>query len=271
MENQKKPDLSDILIIVLFFVLISLAGYLGNQIIKNNLISLPQISLSSKKTNTLNTDSIYLSTPIRILYSAQITAINPKFITVNVTPVDPPTENSKNFSFKVNLTDTTEITEPKVYIPYVFKIINNTSNPSTSLSIDNLSVGESVDITLTSDLRTTQSNNLTAKSISKIDSSNMLTGKITSAENGVIRVNGTVRSVNFNPSPNIAAISSTEKSYSINYSDDTEIITNDQSGVHKITSADLVPGTFVTVYADKHIVSDSLTAALISAYSLPTE
>jgi len=271
MENPKKTDLSNIIIIVLIIFVISLAGYLGNLVIKNKLISLPKISLFSKNSNSLNTDSIYLSTPVKILYSAQITTVGSKSITVSVTPVDPPTGNTKTFNYKISLTDTTEITEPKIYIPYVFKKVDTTSVSNVTLTVDNLSVGESVDITLTTDLRTTQSNALTAKSISKIAASNMLTGKITSIDNGSIKVDGTIRSVNFNPAPSLAAGSSTEKSFLINYSDDTEIITSDQSGVHKIASAELVPGTFVTVYADKQIVGDSLTAALISAYSLSAQ
>jgi hypothetical protein len=268
MENQKKPDLTSLLIIILVIFVVSLVVYLGNFAIKNNLLTLPNINFFQKDINSLNTDSIYLSNPIKNLYSAQITAINPNSITVSVTPVDPPEGKTKVLSFKIGLTDTTEITKPKIYIPYSFKKISNTSTASGTLTINNLSVGEYVDITLANDLRTTSKNALIAKSISKISESNMLTGKITAIGDGFIKVNGIIRSVNFNPAPSIAVIPPTEKSYFISYSSDTEIVTDDQSGVRAITPSDFTPGVYVTVYANKQISGDSLSAALISAYSL---
>ena len=268
MDNQKKPDLTNILIIILVIFVVSLAVYLGNFAIKKNLITLPQFSFLQKNTGSLNPDAIYLSTPIKNLYSAQITAINPSSITVSVTPIDPPIGYTKALSFKVAFTNSTEVTKPKIYIPYSFKKTDNTSTVSGTLTVNDLSVGEYVDITLASDLRTTSNKALIAKSISKISASNMLTGKITSASDGSIKVSGIIRSVNFNPVPSIAVIPSTEKSYLISYSNDTEILTSDQTGVHPITPAELTSGVYVTVYADKQITGDSLSAALISVYSL---
>lgn len=271
MENRKKIDLTGTLIVILVLSVIALLVFLGNFAAKNNLLSLPQINLFNKNTKALNPNTYYFSSPIFNLYSAKITQKTKDSLSVDVVPITPPVGYENNISnFKISVTNTTEITKPKIFIPYVFKTVSNTSSsPDDKISLNDLSVGEFVDITLTEDLRTANTNNLVAKTISRISDSNLLTGEIKEVNAGSIMVVGIVRPTSFNPIPaNIAIVSPTEKNYTISVSDNTEIVTTGQTGPQKLTSGDLKIGTFVTVYADTSIKSESLSAALISVYSL---
>ena len=270
MENRKKIDLTSTFIVILILSVIALLVFLGNLAIKNNLLSLPQINLFSKNTKALNPNAYYFSSPIFNLYSAKITQKTKDSLSVNVVPVTPPVGYENNVSnFKINVTDTTEITKPKLFIPYVFKTVSDTSSSDNKLSFNDLSVGEFIDIILTEDLRTTNINNLVAKTISRISDSNLLTGEIKEVNTGSVVVTGIIRPISFNPIPtNVAIISPTEKNYTISISDNTEIVTTNQTGPQRLNFGDLKTGTFVTVYADTPITSDTLSAALISLYSL---
>ncbi|MFZ3068774.1 MAG: hypothetical protein WA052_00465 [Microgenomates group bacterium] len=271
MENRKKFDLTGAFIVILVLSVVALLVFLGNFAVKNNLLSLPQINLFSKNTKALNPNAYYFSSPIFNLYSAKITQKTKDSLSVDVVPVTPPVGYENNISnFKINVTDTTEITKPKLFIPYVFKTVSDTSSsPDDKLSFNDLSVGEFIDIILTEDLRTANINNLVAKTISRISDSNLLTGEIKEVNPGSIMVVGIVRPISFNPIPaNVAIISPTEKNYTISISDNTEIVTTNQTGPQRLSSGDLKTGTFVTVYADAPITNDTLSAALISLYSL---
>ena len=270
MDNRKKFDLTSTFIVILVLSVIALVVFLGNFAAKNNFISLPQINLFNKAAKSLNPNAYYFSSPIFNLYSAKITQKTKDSLAVDVVPVTPPVGYENNISnFKISVTDTTEITKPKIFIPYVFKTVSDTSSPTDKLNFNDLAVGEFIDIILTEDLRTANINNLVAKTISRISDSNLLTGEIKEVNAGSIVVAGILRPTSFNPVPaSIALISPTEKNYTISVSDNTEIVTTNQTGPQRLTSNDLKIGAFVTVYADTPITSDTLSAALISIYSL---
>lgn len=272
MENQnitpikKRVVLSTIFIIVLVITIIALLGFLGNFAVQKRIISLPHISLFNKSKVTLNTEALNLAPPIKILYSAKVTNKSNNSLTVDVTPVTPATQNNtKVISLKIGTTNKTDIVIQKPFIPYSFKKSEGSPSATAVLNLNDLNMGDFVDITLTSDLRTTDTKNLVAQKISKISEQNMLTGKVKTATESSIIVTGIVRPVN----TDVAAIKDVReqkiKDYTATIDESTEISTTDQSGVHKLTLSDIKVDEYVTVYTSSLITEGSANGGTIVA------
>ncbi|KKT29925.1 MAG: hypothetical protein UW16_C0021G0013 [Microgenomates group bacterium GW2011_GWC1_44_10] len=274
MENSSKRDPLNIIIAIAVIVIIILLGYMGSLALKNNLISLPKSNKTSPASTkvTLNPDALYLSFPITNLSSAKITGKSSNSLIVEVNAQTLPNTDSKVLSFKVAITDTTSITQPIPNIPYAFKSPTTNTPPlppianQLAITLKDLSIGETVNISLADDLRFTSNRDIQAIAISKQLESNSLSGPITEVSGNTIKVSGFVSS--FAP-PAMGATPPTapvNKIYTISLTSDTELSSFDQTGPIKMALSDLKVGSSVIVYSADPITSTSFSAALVTIH-----
>ncbi len=260
-------------------LIIIIVFYLGNLAVKNNIISLPQLSLFSSSSSTAitpNVDALYLAPPITSLSGAKITNKAKDAIWVEVTalPLDySPSVTPiqyKKITFKVAITDKTAINRNTLIIPYSFKTNTPPAAATAPLNLDSFSIGDIVNINLISDLRVLMGDTVTAANITKIVPPNVLSGLITKTSATTIQITASLSAVApailFGP-PSTPA---TPQTFTITITPDTEITSIAMGGRQKITFVDLTDKANVTVYATNPIESTSFSAAKIDMIIPPS-
>lgn len=195
-------------------------------------------------------------------------------------PTTFPTPATKVISFKVNITQNTQINRPTAFIPYLVKIV--TPAPAPKLSIQDIKVGQQVTVNTNTDLRIFSAAEFEALSIQLPQPQNSLNGKISK-----ISGNSFVMKA-FGPQPYVMGISPVppkETEYTITLTNNTEIsrykfqeppkpgeaILPATPKPEEFTLADLTVDMQVTVFTAEDVTStQKLTAMRVEpVFTLP--
>lgn len=270
----KKPDTPTLIITGATIATVLLTAYLASIAISNNLITLPKLAFPRPSSITPNPNALYFTNPVTSISSAKITKKSKGAIWVEVTtyPTQPQLAfESKKINLKILLTETTSITPPTLSVPY-FKQLPSASpeTPSPTLSVDDLIVGELVDVALVEDLRFVRSNNIKAADINRITNSNVISGQIESLSDSTLTMKAVVGKTGSPTTIPIALLTPpAPQTYNVIITPNTEIVVSDPNGSKKITTEDLKVGQSVTVFSANPIVSTSFPAIAIVHFQNP--
>lgn len=212
---------------------------------------------------------LYLTNPV-VSFSGKIDNINGNIITVSQDMVF--SQKNKKITYKASVNDKTIFSSPPNFIPYLFKQPTPASGSAIKqLTIRDLKVGQLVMIGTNTDLRSLNSDQFEATSISLLPNITFINGKITAINGGEL----TVRGVTITPP---TAIINTqppkEKDYIIIVNPNTEISGSSAPSVpydpnkppkpEKYALSDLKKDMQITVYSEENAeTADKLTAQRI--------
>lgn len=225
---------------------------------------------------TVSPNILYLTSPVNslsgkvekiegnvVLISSQYAVPQTAPIAITVMPNQPPvmpTPQIKTITYKLLVTDKTQISQPASNINYLFKTI--TPGPISKFTIKDIKVGQMITVNSNVDLRILKNNEFEAVEINFPPISNTLNGTIVSVANNVLILKA------FAPATSaISEVAPSEKEYAINIMQDTEIsrmTSEEPPKPEKLTISDLKVGTQTTVYTAEDIIySQTLTAMRI--------
>lgn len=183
----------------------------------------------------------------------------------------PPLPPTKLLTYKVKIASYTVINRPYTAITYLFNKI--TPTPSPKLTISDISTGQLVTVSTTSDLRTATSKEVEAYAVKLQPIINTLTGKITKIDSKedliILKAIPPVRTGTKEPTPQPA-----EKEYAVSITKDTEIsrlspTATAKSGATpkppkplKYEITDLKTDIQITVYSDTDVIDNQKIKAL---------
>lgn len=252
---------------------------------RNNYLSLPS-------TGSVSSNILYLTQPVTS-FSGTIDKIEGNSITVsqNMTsqqaaPIQITPSLSKKITYKIQLTDKTNISRPSAFIPYLLKQITSPIGPmgqSEKLNVKDLKIGQVVSANSNIDLRTLKGSQFEATSINVSAKTISISGKIADVKSNQIIVKA-VPNLNF-PQPELRPINiellnqrqPKEQNYTVAVNQNTEIsktlFTTDPTKPRKterLSISDLKKNMQVTVYSDQDVTEVSqIKALLISTFSAP--
>lgn len=172
--------------------------------------------------------------------SSQYTLPQTAPIAITVMPNQPPVmpiPQIKTITYKLLVTDKTQITQPTSNINYLFKTValppgapglGAPGLPTTStsnLTVKNIKVGQYITVNSQDDLRTLLKNTFEATTINLPPIANTLNGKIVNVTNNTLTLKAFIHVAAARPmiAVNIAPPAPQEKEYTINITQDTEI------------------------------------------------
>lgn len=234
------------------------------------LLTNPVTSFSGK-IEKVSGDSILVSQKVSSNQMFQAGAAAP----VNQKPGEPPaalpTPVVKTLTYKVKVTQNTQINMNQSFIPYL--TVSVTPVPPPKLTLQNLKVGQNISIQSAADLRTITNNEFEAQSIT-LSITNSFSGKISSVKNNTITVKGNLMGV-IAAAPGSAGEQPKEIEWTVKVTDKTEISRYKQISemlkpgetakapeVEKLSLSDLKPDTMVTVYTNVDAASEKSVEAL---------
>lgn len=267
--NHKKVIVVGIILLGILALFITLdykkKGGLGGQIMSPNILYLtsPVNSLSGK-VEKIEGNSV--------LISNQYTAPQTAPIAITVMPNQPPvmpTPQVKTITYKLLVTDKTQISQPASNVDYLFKTV--TPAPISKFTIKDIKVGQMVTVNSNADLRTLKNNEFEAIEINLPPIANTLNGAIVSVANNVLILKA------FAPTTaTTSEVAPSEKEYAINIIQDTEIsrmTSEEPPKPEKLSLADLKTNMQAVVYTSEDVTeTQTLTALRIepAASTLPS-
>ncbi len=246
--------------------------------------------LGKKTTETNLPDILFLTSPVTE-FTGLVDKVSDKAIWVSgkysITPVPtlpnnptnvpgqvitvPPLPPTKTLSYKVNIASYTQITRPDITVVYLFN--KNTPMPTPKLTVNDIKTGQSVTISITSDLRSNTSKEVEAYTIKLPAFINKLTGKITGIKSNegiiILKAITPARTI-----PNEPTLTPVENEYAVSVTQTTEISNlgpteTPKSGAIpkppkpvKYEITDLKEGIQITVYADSDVIDNHKIKAL---------
>ena len=268
--NHKKIIVVGIILlgILALFMLIDYKNKngLGGQTLSPNILYITQpVTSFSGKVEKIEGNTILVSNQYTIPQTAPIS--------ITVIPNQPPvmpTPQIKTITYKLLVTDKTQISQPTANINYLFKTIIPPSAPgfptasTPNLTVKNIKVGQYITVNSQDDLRTLLKNTFEATMINLPPIINTLNGKIVNVTNSTLTLKA------FAP----VAAAPQEKEYTIHITQDTEISrnvydTNMTPGEpptppkpEKLTLADLKTDMRATVYTAEDVIETQTLTAL---------
>jgi len=251
---------------------------LGGQTLSPNILYITQpVTSFSGKVEKIEGNTILVSNQYTIPQTAPISI---KVITNQ--PSDIPTPQIKTITYKLLVTDKTQISQPASNINYLFKTITPSGAPgfptasTPNLTVKNIKVGQYITVNSQDDLRTLLKNTFEATMINLPPIINTLNGKIVNITNNTLTLKA------FAPvaaAPPMIALDTApptpqEKEYTIYITQDTEISrnvygTNMTPGEpptppkpEKLTLADLKADMRATVYTVEDVIETQTLTAL---------
>jgi len=280
--NHKKIIVVGIILlgILALFMLIDYKNKngLGGQTLSPNILYITQpVTSFSGKVEKIEGNTILVSNQYTIPQTAPIS--------ITVIPNQPPvmpTPQIKTITYKLLVTDKTQISQPTANINYLFKTIIPPSAPgfptasTPNLTVKNIKVGQYITVNSQDDLRTLLKNTFEATMINLPPIINTLNGKIVNVTNSTLTLKA------FAPvaaAPPMIALDTAppapqEKEYTIHITQDTEISrnvydTNMTPGEpptppkpEKLTLADLKADMRATVYTAEDVIETQTLTAL---------
>lgn len=263
-----KIDRFTIIIAVSSLALISLLIYLIGTLFQFR-FALPRLSSQTPKPRTLSPYILYLTSPV---YSFTGTIgsvgrnefdigveIDPSLL-IGVTATPSATGQKVKVSYQVEADSQTQISQPQVLIPFLYKEIQTTQ--PTSLSLADLRPGDQVTVFTTIDLRIVQDNRIKATQIQRNITTTTVSGTITSVSGNTIQVRSEITGV-------ITATPQPPLTYSVTIKPDAEIVKLDPVNPQRISIGQLEVGNQVIIYSASMIISGgSVTAEKVDV--IPT-
>lgn len=250
-------------------------SFFGKGASSSNVLFLTNpITSFSGKVDKVQGNSIFVSQQFT-LYQGGLAMPPAAPPAAGLSPTAIPTPVTKVISFKVNITQNTQINRPSAFIPYLVKTV--TPAPPPKLSIKDIKVGQPVTINTNADLRTLSAAEFDATSIQLPQLQNSLNGKISK-----ISSNGFTMKA-FGPQPLVMGTSPVppkETEYTVTVTNNTEISRYKQQEPPKeplkpgetilpatpkpeeFSLADLAVGMQVTVFTDEDVTSTQKLTAL---------
>lgn len=196
-----------------------------------------------------------------------------------ITP--PPT---KKITFKVLVTDKTNISRPAAFVPYLLKQQSSVTSAGAApalaqnekLSVQDLKTGQTVSVISNVDLRTLNGSQFEAVSINASSIINSINGTVISVNGSELKIKSVVNTPGIVPGA-ASTVKPQEKTYTVTVDQNTEIARNTfstdptkPSKPEKLLVSDLKKDMQVTVYSDVDTTETTeLKALLISAFSAP--
>lgn len=208
---------------------------------------------------TISPNILYLTQPV-FNFSGIVEQIDGDTLTVSddmaLSPATRLAENtsadeipiSKKISYKVQITPDTKIHLAEISVPYSFNAATPSATPK--ITINDLKVGQRVEVVSKSDLRVIGADRFEAVSITASLGTTVIGGTVLSISGNILSVKATPPSV---PEP---------KDYSIAVNNETEV-TASAPILQKLALTDLKKGIQVLVYTDTDINSQSPRALKI--------
>lgn len=223
-----------------------------------------------------------------ILVTNRYSLLQTKPITITVIPNQPPvipTQKTVAVTYRVVVSDKTQITQPMSFINYLFKTI--TPAPAPKLTIKDIKVGSYISINSQMDLRTFEGSVFEATMINLPQKINMLNGTIVRLEGNTVILRA-FPPVAINPLTSIGSSPASppqEKEYTVKIGQDTEIshmifatvtapLSPEQTPIppkaEQLSLADLKKDMQITVYTTEDVLTNmSLSALRIEPILLP--
>lgn len=292
----QKPDPLTLMIIAGVALIIVLGGYLGNLVLKNKAISLPTLPVISLPA----TSGAKYTSPYALDFGMPIYSfsgiveratdkdvwlkqeVNPSSAMMppipamaNATPTPTP-QKPRVITLHLKISDTTSVSRQTSLIPYLLKQNTPPMTPPTSEKAK-VQAGDTISFTSTTDLRTTNPDNVPVNSISISPEPNMINGRVVSISGNTIKMKGIYNTSM--PMPMTTPIP--EKEYTVTVDKDTEIsqysmmaaaATNQTNQNKRLSISDIKTDMNLTVYSDQNVAkSTTITAKLIIVpQSMPT-
>lgn len=252
-------------------------GLNGQTVSPNILYLTSPVNSLSGKVEKIEGNAVSISSQYALLQTAPIA--------ITVMPNQPPvmpTPQIKTITYKLLVTDKTQISQPASNINYLFKTITPSGAPgfptasTPNLTVKNIKVGQYITVNSQDDLRTLLKNTFEATMINLPPIINTLNGKIVNITNNTLTLKA------FAPvaaAPPMIALDTApptpqEKEYTIYITQDTEISrnvygTNMTPGEpptppkpEKLTLADLKTDMRATVYTAEDVIETQTLTAL---------
>ncbi|PIW73514.1 hypothetical protein CO005_01005 [Candidatus Roizmanbacteria bacterium CG_4_8_14_3_um_filter_34_9] len=252
-------------------------GLNGQTVSPNILYLTSPVNSLSGKVEKIEGNAVSISSQYALLQTAPIA--------ITVMPNQPPvmpTPQIKTITYKLFVTDKTQISQPASNINYLFKTITPSGAPgfptasTPNLTVKNIKVGQYITVNSQDDLRTLLKNTFEATMINLPPIINTLNGKIVNITNNTLTLKA------FAPvaaAPPMIALDTApptpqEKEYTIYITQDTEISrnvygTNMTPGEpptppkpEKLTLADLKADMRATVYTVEDVIETQTLTAL---------
>ncbi|OIP23808.1 hypothetical protein AUK11_04640 [bacterium CG2_30_37_16] len=252
-------------------------GLNGQTVSPNILYLTSPVNSLSGKVEKIEGNAVSISSQYALLQTAPIA--------ITVMPNQPPvmpTPQIKTITYKLLVTDKTQISQPASNINYLFKTITPSGAPgfptasTPNLTVKNIKVGQYITVNSQDDLRTLLKNTFEATMINLPPIINTLNGKIVNITNNTLTLKA------FAPvaaAPPMIALDTApptpqEKEYTIYITQDTEISrnvygTNMTPGEpptppkpEKLTLADLKADMRATVYTVEDVIETQTLTAL---------
>ena len=186
-------------------------------------------------------------------------------ISPNMNPAAIPTPETKTIFYQVIVDNNTTINRPTSNIPYLF----TTPSPvmPVKLQISSIMVGDILNITATTDLRTTPPDQIKAFSIQLPQSINSLSGKITDVTLSSVSIKGYLPTpaitISANPKP------AQEKIFVIAINPETEISLISTPEPKKLSLGDLKKDMQAIIYTAENITENQKITALCIELIIP--
>lgn len=205
-----------------------------------------------------------------LIVSQKFTLQTPVKAEIMINPDQPPvlpTPVSKEITFKIKVDANTQINRPLLTIPYL--LTTPTPPPTTKLTVKDIRVGEFVNISTATDLRTLKKAEFIASSIQLPSIVNWLSGTIDKISGKTILLKATPSQPAYPDGLPADLTPPQEKTYTIEVANDTEISRyapakpteeEPESGpqppvAEKLSLADLGQGLRITVYTNIDVTS----------------
>lgn len=263
--EKSKVDVYTIVIVGAGIAAMGLLIFIGVSLFRRLNIGLPQMNLGQKMNYGLQPDVLFLSSPV-YAFSGKVSRVGAKNIVVTTDGIinsggsDHQTLSSK-LTFNVSVGEQTAISssDQSASIGAPGQV-----GQTSPLKLNDIKVGQVVNVTSMTDLRITDPNKILASAIN-IEVVNTLRGQITSVKDNLIQVSGMVLK---KPTTGEMPV---DKIYNVNVNSSTtyEIQTVGVGSNRKIGQSDLSEGMMVIVTTDKEIGdATTVTAKTIQALIL---
>lgn len=260
--------------------------YLGTVLLKDK-ISLPKISLGPRVTQRAVSDVLFLTSPVysftgkvdrisgdTIWISQNVTLSQPLAVAAiapGLSPTPTPTSISKTITFRVKVPENTSITKTTNPIPYLFKTTNGTALPGlgSTLTLDQVKEGENISFTSTTDLRSTDPNQIVAGNVTVNPTANSISGQVTAISGNILTIKALIPQQPF-AAPIAVIIAPEERDYAVTIGSDTEISQIIPSAdpfkpgnKKRLSLSDMKVGDTVTSYTDVDAATNFQFTALL--------
>lgn len=204
-----------------------------------------------------------------ILVSNQYAVPQTAPIVITVLPNQPPimpTPQTKTITYKLLVTDKTQINQPATYVNYLLRTV--VPSPQAKLTVKDIKVGQMITVNSAVDLRILKSNELEATMINLPQTTKVLSGKIVSVTNNALTLKAFPPLTGGPVAVNTAPAAPQEKEYFITVTSDTEISRMTSGGSstlpkpEKLALSDLKKDMQTTVYTAEDVTEAQTFTAL---------